>query len=426
MKLVVFENMARELAGYVRCGGLSKADVMDKLQNAAIAHGLVDEIGQERVQAALARSFEEPKPPPRTDLPALTVVTDSAKPAARLEFDCLADVIPEPIEWIWPGRLARRKLALWAGDPSIGKTQLAIASAACISKGDKWPDATSAQKGASLFLSAEDSASDTLRPRFEAAGADLRRIHILRATFTAEGRRRTFSLQTDLEMLGSKVKALGNVHLVIIDPITSYMGKIDSHRTTDVRAVLEPLADFADHYNVAVLGISHPPKASQAKALHAITGSLAFVAAARLVDIVVEEAGTDRRLLLPVKNNLGPNAAGLAFRLAQRIITNDIVASYVVWDSKPVTTTANQALNEAANHAKDGDHSLREAKDFLCEKLADGEVEAGEVEKEAENLGIKKRTLKRARKLLGVVSKKSAFRGKWVLSLPPQAGGPPS
>jgi putative DNA primase/helicase len=102
---------------------------------------------------------------------------------------------------------------------------------------------------------------------------------------TKDGQR-SFSLQGDLEALGRKVREIGDMAMITIDPITSYMGKIDSHRTTDVRGVLEPLATFAEQHNVAILAVSHPPKGAADKALHSVTGSLAFVAAARMVFIV--------------------------------------------------------------------------------------------------------------------------------------------
>jgi hypothetical protein len=86
------------------------------------------------------------------------------------------------------------------------------------------------------------------------------------------------------------------VSLVVFDALTSYMGKIDNASTTDVRAVLEPVGDFATELGVAVLGITHPPKAHQANALHAFTGSLAYVAAARLVFCATDEPETDRKL----------------------------------------------------------------------------------------------------------------------------------
>jgi hypothetical protein len=144
------------------------------------------------------------------------------------------------------------------------------------------------------------------------------------------GRRRSFNLQEDLEKLRRKITAIGDVGLLSIDPITSYMGvQMDSHRTSDVRAVLKPFIVLAQETNIAVLCVTHPPKAAQISALHSFTGSLAFVAAARLAFIVTPEAETDRRLLLPVKNNIGARALGLCFRLEPTLVSKNIVAPRV-------------------------------------------------------------------------------------------------
>jgi putative DNA primase/helicase len=302
-----------------------------------------------------------------------------------------------------------------------GKSQLTIDSTARITKGGTWPDGNRAAIGSVIMLSAEDSAKDTLRPRLEAAGADLERVHALKAVI-AEDKQRTFNLQADLTALGEKVRAIGDVSLVIIDPITSYMGKIDSHQTTDVRGVLEPLAAFAEKFNVAVLAITHPPKATQAKALHAITGSLAFVAAARLVFIAVEEPETTsgRRLLLAVKNNLGPPAAGLGFHLVQRIVSNGIVASHITWDSTPVTTTADQAL--AAASAGTTAQALDEAEDFLRDELAAGPRGVREIKASALGAGIAWRTVRRAQQKLGIKSHKAGLKEGWQWTLPKEGG----
>ena len=156
-----------------------------------------------------------------------------------------------------------------------------------------------------------------------------------------------------------------------MDAITSYMGsKIDSHRTTDVRAVLEPVGDFAREFNVSVLGITHPPKAYQANAIHAFTGSLAFVAASRLAFFVTSEAETKRRLLLSVKNNLGPKAPGIGYFIGTKP-TSGGIAPHVLWDDAPVDLTANQALAAASSALKDGG-AMERAKEFLREFLADG------------------------------------------------------
>jgi putative DNA primase/helicase len=341
----------------------------------------------------------------------------------RLVFECLADVEPVPISWLWPGRLATCKVTLLSGEPGIGKSQIAAYASACITTGDAWPDAGRAPLGSVVILSAEDGLADTLRPRLEAAQADLRRVHVLKSVVAASGSRRTFSLQADLERLAQKLADIGDVKLVTVDPITSYMGQIDSHRTTDVRSVLEPVADFADKHNVSVLAISHPPKAATSKAINGVTGSLAFVAASRMVFVAVEDTTSGRCLLLPVKNNLGALPPGLGYRLAQRLVTNGVVGSHVLWDNDPVTVSANEAL--AASREPEDRSAKAEAMEFLRDVLADGELPVRRILELAtdaglEPLGARKpgKPLRAAREALRIKPHKSAVAGGWVWSLP--------
>ena len=335
-----------------------------------------------------------------------------------LVWECMADIEPEPVDWIWLGRLARGKITLIAGDPGMGKSQIGLDLAARISTGDRFPDGGIAPTGSILILTAEDSAKDTVRPRLEAAGADLTSIHRLKAAVFKDGGVTTFSLQQDLTALSRKIKELGSVMLVIIDPITSYMGgKIDSHRVTDVRAVLEPLAAWAEHHHVAVIGITHPTKAAPAKALHSIVGSIAYVAAARLVFLAIEEAETERRLLLAVKNNLGRLSDGLGYSLAQTVISKGIIASYVLWDTLPVTVTANEAL---ARTKEDG-QALTDAKDFLRDELSAGPRLQTDLQKAAEAAGHSWSTVRRAQKRLKIKPYKTGLQGGWEWKLPEDA-----
>ena len=60
--------------------------------------------------------------------------------------------------------------------------------------------------------------------------------------------------------------------LVIIDPISSYMGKTDSHKNSEVRGAFEPAGEMAERLRVAILSITHFSKAgagNSAKALQA-------------------------------------------------------------------------------------------------------------------------------------------------------------
>src|SRR4051812_15502629 len=98
-----------------------------------------------------------------------------------LVFKRMSDVVPEPIHWLWRNRLARGKVTLMAGDPGLGKSQITLNAGAHVSTGTPWPDGDLCEQGSIVILSAEDAANDTVRPRLEAADADLDRVHILEA-----------------------------------------------------------------------------------------------------------------------------------------------------------------------------------------------------------------------------------------------------
>jgi hypothetical protein len=141
------------------------------------------------------------------------------------------------------------------------------------------------------------TAQQTLSRR-GAAGADLGSVQIIKSVKDGEDRR-TFNLQRDLLLLEKECERIGDVSLVIMDPVSSYLGKTDSHKNAEVRGVLEPIGEFADRLNIAVLSITHFSKSgagSATKALHRFIGSIAFVGAPRIALAVIEEDG--RYLLL--------------------------------------------------------------------------------------------------------------------------------
>jgi AAA domain len=347
----------------------------------------------------------------------------------RLIVKRAADITPEPVEWLWPGRIAIGKQTLLAGEAGLGKSQVTIGVAAAVSNGGPWPCGEGqAPLGNVIILSAEDGAADTVIPRLMAAGADRQRVHLISAVTSENGKgRRAFDLQSDLDLLEAKIAEIGDVKLVIIDPISSYLGrKVDSHVNAAVRATLEPVGEMAERFRVAFLSVTHPPKGSTTTAINRFIGSVAFVAAARSAFMVTRDADNEeRRLFLPVKNNLAPLGKGLAFWLEQRIVGDPgkaIVNSAVHWESEPVTITADQALAETDGGAEQHG-ARREAEEFLREILAHPEgVAAKDAEEEARAKGIASRTLKRARKKLGVVAEKNGMEGGWIWRLPAEGG----
>jgi hypothetical protein len=248
-------------------------------------------------------------------------------------------------------------------------------------------------------------------------------VHVLESVilgYTADGRaqHRAFSLQCDLDALSRTLAKLTDVAVVVIDPITAYLGDVDSHRNAEVRALLAPLSDLAAKHNVAIIGVSHLSKSGGADALMRVTGSLAFVAAARAAYLVAEDPDDKaRRLFLPMKNNIGPDSTGMAFSIEAVTVESaagPIQSSRVVWESDPVTVTADEVIQARSPEPQS---ALREAEDWLRETLTEPK-RAVEVFDMAKGAGVAERTLRRAAVSLSVTKDKLGMEGGWMWSLP--------
>jgi putative DNA primase/helicase len=345
--------------------------------------------------------------------------------ASRPIFRRVADIQPKPIRWLWPGRIAQGKVSIIAGNPGLGKSQVTVGMAATVSTGGLWPvDGKRCDVGNVIILSAEDDPSDTIRPRLEAAGADLSRVYILDAVLGlpltgGSETPRAFNLKTDMDQLGSMLKEIGGAALVIIDPITAYLGTTDSHKNAEIRALLSPLAELAGQYEAAVVAVSHFNKNANTEALMRVTGSLAFVAAARAAYVVAKDPENEaRRLFLPLKNNLGNDQTGLAFTVESAQVESTIgriETSRVAWESSAVTVTAEEAMKPQVPDEERSD--LDDAKGFLRGLLADGPVPSKQIRSDAEGAGHAWRTIQRAQKALGIVAAKKGMKEGWVWQL---------
>ena len=346
---------------------------------------------------------------------------------AALVSRCAAEISPEKIEWLWSGRLARGKHTCIAGEPGTGKSQLSIAMIAIVTTGGEWPCAEGqAPLGSVIILSAEDGAADTIVPRLMAAGADLERVHIVSAVRHTDGSRRSLSLQHDLNLLEKKIAEVGDAALVVVDPVSSYLGKTDSHKNSEVRGVLEPLSEMAERTRVAILSVTHFSKAGSnntTRALHRFIGSIAFTGAPRAAFAVIEDAeDPSRRLFLHAKNNLAQAPQGLAFRLEQCLVGNGILASRIFWDADPVAISANEAL--AAEAAGSETRTAKaDAMEFLQAALANGQTPAADVKRMAREHGLTAKAIRSAREALGVKIGRDGFgpgsRSLWSLSAGP-------
>jgi putative DNA primase/helicase len=237
-----------------------------------------------------------------------------------------------------------------------------------------------------------------------------------------------FNLATDLPLLKRKIEEVGGVVAVFIDPVSSYLGvgKINNSSTTDVRGVLGPLTELAEQERVAVIGIMHfNKKADVTNAMLRIADSLAYVAAARHVYVVVDDAEVkDRRLLVKAKNNLAPDKAALSYMVGVRMVGYDdetgteIWAPHVLWGTEHVEITATEAMQAEANGNRSS--AKEDAEDFLRAQLAMGPVKADDLREAAKANSISEATLRRAKQDLGVRARKEEGKmdGQWFWEMP--------
>jgi putative DNA primase/helicase len=340
---------------------------------------------------------------------------------------CLADVESVPIRWLWPGRIARGKLSLIAGQPGLGKSLLSIDLAARVSRGWEWPDGQPAGPPADvILLSAEDDPADTIRPRLDAAGADVRHVHLLEGREwtdreTGETRQRTVSLG-DLPAIRDALEQLPGCRLLIVDPITAYLDGIDSHRNSDVRALLAPLTGLAQHYDVALVAITHLNKCGDGArpALDRVSGSQAFAAAARCVWLVARDPDrADRRIVAIGKSNLTADSDGLAYAVETAPGPQGASVPLLAWEEDPVPISAEDLLAPRQHDPDSSGSALEEAIEWLKDQLADGPVTARDLKAAATRDGLSwGGALRRAKDALGIKPAKDGFRDGWCWSLP--------
>lgn len=330
----------------------------------------------------------------------------------------MATVSPKPIKWLWPGWLPLGKLIVLDGDPNLGKSVLTLDLAARLSRGDEMPDGSKGDVDGPvpvLMISVEDDPEDTIRPRLDAAGADVERVVHMPTVreppvrkASPMGRERLPSVG-DIVALRKAIERTG-AKLVIVDPLMAFLPG-DAYRDQDVRQALSPLTKLAAELGVTVLVVRHLNKTSSSNAIYRGGGSIGIIGAARVGMLVAQDPDDpsgERRVLATTKSNL---ARGATRALAYHVEDCDGVAR-VAWEGtsehNPTTLLASNSDTEKSFRPVD------RAEAFLQGLLAEGPVRTTKVIEKASENGIAERTLERARRKLGVKAFRVDFRGPWM------------
>ena len=329
-----------------------------------------------------------------------------------------SELKPKPINWIWGGWIAGGKFHLLGGVAGTGKTTIGLALVSSITTGGRFPDGSKAPKGNVVVWTGEDDVCDTLTPRLMAMGADLDKVHFIQCMKTGN-QERPFEPSSDMPFLKDAIEKIGDVKVLIIDPIVSVV-KGDSHKNAEVRKDLTPLVQMAEQIGFAIIGITHFSKGTSGREpIERITGSLAFGAVARVVLVASKtknEDGDDIRIFLRAKSNIGIDEGGFEYSLESATTDNGIETSKIHWGSL-INGSARELLGEAEEESDGG--GVKGCMRLITDLLAYGEVSVTQMEKDCKGAGYSCATMRRAKKNLGVKSRKTdGSKGCWVWYIP--------
>lgn len=317
-------------------------------------------------------------------------------------FVDLDTIDPKEVEWLWEPFIPFSMITIMEGDPGVGKSFLAMQLAAQISIGGELPEGQKLDRGRVLYLSAEDDAAYTIRPRIDALGGDPTRIRVQGDFLSLD--------EKGLNALMREVKRKPP-DLLILDPLFAYVPSgQDMYKPNVIRQLLSFLKDIAETGDTAVLIIRHLTKAKHDKAIYRGGGSMDVIGAARSAFLVCEHPNdSSTKLVVHIKHNIAKRGQTQSYE----IYADDGGMATLNWLG-PSDISIDDLISSEGGTPKMS--ALDEAIQFLRVFLKNGPEATTKVEKEAAARDISEKTLERARRSLGVVSKK---KGKsWVLSLP--------
>jgi hypothetical protein len=257
---------------------------------------------------SVARAFLIKHSIPDRDSTAGTSANGKQSPRQRLSLVTASSVPIDRPTWVWDHRIPVGGTTLMPGREGLGKTLLVCLLAAQLSKGTL-AGAMEGQPFDVIYVGIEDDRSTVLVPRLTAAGADLDRVHFLDIP-----RGGSFSLNVDADQLTELALSV-NAALVVVDPLDSHLGPIDSHKKAEVQAAVARLAEVAQDVRCGALGLAHFNKSAMKDVLQKVVGSVGFTTAVRSVLGVGENPeDLDERLCVLAKANSTDKKAVPAIR----------------------------------------------------------------------------------------------------------------
>jgi putative DNA primase/helicase len=343
-------------------------------------------------------------------------------------------IAPACVTWLWPERFPMGKISLISGKPDNGKSQVTLDIIARTTTGADWPDGTKNELGPRdvLMAVAEDDLNDTVRPRLEAAGADLSRIKVINRIRTQEfdekaGKKsaiRRLQLSDDIKKLKMAIEANPQVALVVVDTLTSFFGDVNANADQDIRPLMDALIRAFGDCKACFIGVIHHNKKNDADAIQSILGASSVAGAVRSAySCSRDPENEDEFYFTLVKNNLTKKRSGMKYKIAEKTV-GIISAPYVEWAGE-TEKNANDVMALAKEARDEKRHGVDKARLFIPFALQNGPRPARELYKEAEAEGISSDQMRRAKDQLAVKVTKQGNIWFWSLSAIEKSVQPP-
>jgi hypothetical protein len=360
-----------------------------------------------------SRNYSHASPAPRTHRQSArpnpmsatseAIPAEPAPPKADLLY--LDDVEQREVEWLWQDRLAAGSVAVLSGNPGAGKTWVALAIAAALSKGQNPgaiddTDENSVPPCTTIYASNHHQGAQLVRPRYLSLGGDPARLVLLRGAAPGDdpaaaslplGLQDTPILEDALQRTGAR--------LLILDPLHRYLAAGSRHRAHEAARVFDNLASLAEKHRCCILLVRHLRRRGLGSASIELSGAV------RTEFLVGSSPDAPAfSALVQTKSNLGPLASSVGFLFADE---GDLAFHW----TGPSTLTRDDLQTDRPTGA--GLPQRRFAAEWLQRQLAKGPLSHGTIERAALRDGLHMVTVRRARMDIGVLSYKSSYDGAW-------------
>lgn len=309
----------------------------------------------------------------------------------------------ESPQWVVPGMIPRGAITMIDGDPGVGKSYFLqwVCIHLCGGKHLPWDNTHKRLRKLKIaYFDTENAMGVVTRSRLEDNGMTaFENYYQIEEPFAIDDEEAVEAIEEQL------IKKHG-IDVIIIDPITAYLGATDTNNAKEVKAAFMRINKLAMDHNVAIIIVRHLNKNRSAGALNAGSGSVAFGGTVRmLMTIGWHKTEPNVRVVGCTKTNIAVRFGSLGYSIEP--LPDDMGRenrSELIYEGR-VDLTSEEILT--TTNAKDND--LVPAKELIKEFMEDNGVPYHKLLAQGDKRSISEKSINRASRELDL---KKVSRGR--------------